>query len=121
MHKCINFILFLNDTLHVSDGISVHHQQFKTVHTATGICQTDTALCLRASRQQFDSLVHLVGFTIEIILRRTALWTSNMQLKLLNSYHCHAKLHVALLNCSQSHEHRNTEGRTSLMGVNETA
>jgi len=58
------FILFWNDTLHVSDGFSVHHQEFKTVHTATGICQTDTADCLLASSQQ--ALVHLVGFTIEL-------------------------------------------------------
>jgi len=29
-----------NDTLHVSDGLPVHHQEFKTVHTATDICQT---------------------------------------------------------------------------------
>ena len=35
MHQCIKFILFWNDTLHVSDGLSVHHQQLKTVHTAT--------------------------------------------------------------------------------------
>ena len=49
MHQCIKFILFWNDTLHVSDGLSVHHQEFKTVHTATGICQTDTAVCLLAS------------------------------------------------------------------------
>ena len=28
---------------------SVHHHEFKTVHTATGICQTDTAVCLLAS------------------------------------------------------------------------
>ena len=40
-------------TLHVSDGLSVHHHEFKTVHTATGICQTDTAVCLLASRQQY--------------------------------------------------------------------
>jgi len=40
MHQCIKFVLFWNDTLHVSDGLSVHHQVFKTVHTATGICQT---------------------------------------------------------------------------------
>ena len=40
MQKCIKFILFWNETLHVSDGFSVHHQEFKTVHTATGICQT---------------------------------------------------------------------------------
>jgi hypothetical protein len=32
----------------VSDGLSIHHQEFKTVHTATGICQTDTATCLLA-------------------------------------------------------------------------
>jgi len=45
--------LFLNATLHASDGLSVHHQQFKTVHTATGIRQTDTAVCLLASGQQY--------------------------------------------------------------------
>jgi len=40
-----NLFYFGNDTLHVSDGLSVDHQEFKTVHTATGICQTDTAVC----------------------------------------------------------------------------
>jgi len=35
--------------VHVSDGLSVHHQEFKTVRTAKGICQTDTAVCLLAS------------------------------------------------------------------------
>ena len=44
MHQCIKFVLFCNDTLHVSDGLSVHHQEFKTVHTATGLCQTDNAV-----------------------------------------------------------------------------
>jgi len=53
MYQCIKFILFWNDTLHVSDGLSVHHQEFKTVHTATGICQADTAVCLLGSRQQY--------------------------------------------------------------------
>ena len=46
VRQCIKFILFWHDTLRVSDGLPVHHQQFKTVHTATGICQTDTAVCL---------------------------------------------------------------------------
>jgi len=49
MHQCMEFILYWNDTVHVSDGLSVHHQEFKTVHTATGICQTDTAVCLLAN------------------------------------------------------------------------
>ena len=52
MHQCIKFILFWNDTLHVSDGLSICHQEFKTVHT-TGVRQTDTAFCLLASRQQY--------------------------------------------------------------------
>jgi len=47
-----NLFYFLNDTLHVSDGLSVHHQEFKTVRTATDTCQIDTAVCLLASRQQ---------------------------------------------------------------------
>ena len=46
MHQCIKFILFWNDALHVSDRLSVHHQEFKTVYT-------DTAVCLLASRQQY--------------------------------------------------------------------
>jgi len=52
MHRYIKFILFCKGTLHVSDGLSVHHQQFKTVHTETCIGQTDTAVWLVASRQQ---------------------------------------------------------------------
>ena len=36
-------------TLHVSEGLSVHHQEFKTVHTASGICHTGTLpVCKRA-------------------------------------------------------------------------
>jgi len=57
MRKCIKFVLFWTDTLHVSDGLSVHHQTFKIVHTATGICRTDTAVY----RQQnlFDKFLFL--------------------------------------------------------------
>jgi hypothetical protein len=29
------------NTLHVSDGLSVHHQESKTAHTTSGICQTE--------------------------------------------------------------------------------
>jgi len=36
MHQFLKFILFWNNTLRVSDGLSVHHQEFKTVHTAAG-------------------------------------------------------------------------------------
>jgi len=43
MHQCIKFILFWNETVHVSDGLSVHHQEFMAVHITTGICQTDAA------------------------------------------------------------------------------
>ena len=44
----VSNLFILEDTLHVSGGFSVHHLEFKTVHTATGICQTGTAVYLLA-------------------------------------------------------------------------
>jgi len=44
MRQFIKFISFWNDILHVSDGLSVHHQEFKTVYKEKGIYQTDTAV-----------------------------------------------------------------------------
>ena len=65
MHQCLKFILFWNDTLHVSDGISIHHHEFKTVHTATGVRQTDSAVCLLAiGICQTDSAVCLLTIGI---------------------------------------------------------
>jgi len=66
MHQCLKFILFSNDTLHVSDGLSVHHQEFKTVHTATGICQRDSAVCLLGSRQQY--LFGCCMYSLELLM-----------------------------------------------------
>ena len=42
----IKFILFWNNTVHISDGLSVHHQESKTVRAASGIC------CLLASSRR---------------------------------------------------------------------
>jgi hypothetical protein len=72
MHQFFNFILLCSSTLHVLDGLSVHHQESKTVHTASGICQTDSADCLLAGTEctifqnKFEKIVLLVGFTIQI-------------------------------------------------------
>jgi hypothetical protein len=46
MHQFLKFVLFWNNTLYVTGGLSVRHQEFKTVRTATGICQTGTAASL---------------------------------------------------------------------------
>jgi len=35
--QCFTIYLFLQDALHVSDGVSTHHQELKTAHTASGI------------------------------------------------------------------------------------
>ena len=64
MHQCIKFILFWNGTLHVPDGLSVHRQEFKTVHTATGICQTDTADYLLACCMYSLELLLMDGKTV---------------------------------------------------------
>ena len=47
-----NLFYFWNDTLHVSDGFSVHHQQFKTVHTRySNRHLSNRYCCLLASKQ----------------------------------------------------------------------
>ena len=44
------FSSLLNITLQVSDGLSIHRQEFKTVHTASGICCTGSlTACQRAN------------------------------------------------------------------------
>jgi hypothetical protein len=43
MHQFLKFILLCSSILRVSDGLSVHNQETETVHTASGICQTDSA------------------------------------------------------------------------------
>ena len=40
-HYTVFFIAV--NALHVSGGPSTHHQELKTVHTASGICQAATA------------------------------------------------------------------------------
>jgi len=44
----LKFILFWNNTLHVSDSLSVHRQDSKTVHTASGICHTGSVADIQA-------------------------------------------------------------------------
>jgi len=52
MHNILKFILFWNNTLHVLDYPSVHHQESKTVHTASGICHTGfVAACWQAATE----------------------------------------------------------------------
>jgi len=57
--RCINVsnLFYLGMTLHVSDGLSVHHLEFETVHTATGICQTDTAICKQTYSRLYKCLL----------------------------------------------------------------
>jgi len=40
--RLFSIYLFLQNTLHVSYRSSVHHQELKTTHTASGICQIIT-------------------------------------------------------------------------------
>jgi len=50
-----------SNTRHVSDGLSVHHQEFKTVHTATGMRQTD--VCLHIQQQAYVKQILLSACT----------------------------------------------------------
>jgi len=93
--KCTNVSnLFWNETLHVSDSSSVHHQEYFTVHTAmvyvihipllcvqwkmtytTAVCTVKNSrwwteelskTCRVLFQNKFEKLVHLVGFIIGI-------------------------------------------------------
>jgi hypothetical protein len=47
-NKMIRYTMFFItvNALHVSGGFSAHHQELKTVHTASGICQACLAYTL---------------------------------------------------------------------------
>ena len=70
MHQHMKFILFWNDTVHVSDGLSFHHQEYKTVYTAT-----NTAVCLLGgTHQQADSSICLTNacccmYSLELLMK----------------------------------------------------
>ena len=40
VHNISNLFYFGNNTLHVSDGLAIHHQESKAVHPASGICHS---------------------------------------------------------------------------------
>jgi len=65
MHQCLRFVLF-GVTLYMFRTVfSVHHQEFKTVRTATGICPTDTAECLLAgTRWNCSSISSSISFPL---------------------------------------------------------
>jgi hypothetical protein len=54
MQCCI--ILFINvNALQVSSGFSAHHQELKSVHAASGICQTCLLLLLAVAAKKFET------------------------------------------------------------------
>jgi hypothetical protein len=94
-------VFYFEIILHVADGLSVHNQEFKTVHAAAGIYLTDTVVCFTytcccmytlellmmerpsvtcriLSQNKFERLVHLVGFSYRNILGCLAQWTTKL-------------------------------------------
>jgi hypothetical protein len=53
MQRYTIFFITVND-LHVSSGSSAHHQELKTVHTASGICQACLLLPLAVAASKLD-------------------------------------------------------------------
>jgi len=69
--------IFWNSTLHVSDSLSVRHQESRTVHTALGRCHTVLDSWWRTERlsetcrvlfqNKFEKFVHLTCLIIGVI------------------------------------------------------
>jgi len=53
-------IFFWNNTLRVSDGLSVHHQVSKTVHTASSMCHTGSVAAWQWPEHEVAAHVHLM-------------------------------------------------------------
>jgi hypothetical protein len=53
MQRITIFFITVN-ALHVSGGFSAHHQELKTVHTASGICKACLLLRLEVAASKFD-------------------------------------------------------------------
>jgi len=49
-------IYSFKNAVHVSDGLSVHHQELKTAYMATGIRQTAAATCCYQGRDGMSSI-----------------------------------------------------------------
>ena len=63
MHQCI--IFYRSNTLHISDDLSVHHQEFQD---CTYSNQTDNALCLLASTQQYLTYACCCMYGLELLM-----------------------------------------------------
>ena len=97
--------LFWNDILHVSEGLSIHHKEFKTVHTATGICQTDTSWYPLASRQQYLFDIYLLVYFDVLLTVHLSIFISVFN-QLDVQKLCHIKfyfmpLHVVAISCTR--------------------
>jgi len=71
MHQFFKFILFCSSTLRVSDGLPIHHQESKTVHTTSGICHTDSDDRLLAGTRWNNFFSNLFHFVIALYIFRT--------------------------------------------------
>jgi hypothetical protein len=45
------------NTLHVSDGLSIHHQESKTVNTASAICHTGSVAACYMDTKDMDCII----------------------------------------------------------------
>jgi len=65
MRQCLKFILFGVTLYMFRTVLPSIIRSLKTVHTATGICQRDTADCLLASSQQYLTYACCYMYSLE--------------------------------------------------------
>jgi len=58
--QCYTVLFITVNALHVSGGFSAHHQELKTVNTASGYAKL---ACLLLSLAEYCITLHLVGYT----------------------------------------------------------
>jgi hypothetical protein len=98
MHKYLKCILFCSCTLHVSNGLSVHHQVSKIVHTAFGICQTASADCMLAGTRWNCSFISFTLFYHKSYVCASCAVANNARYLYLSNTTEHRSLEVAVVN-----------------------
>jgi hypothetical protein len=61
MQRYTTFFITVS-ALHVSGGFSAHHQEHKTVHTASGVCQACLLLPVAVAVNKLDNSMLCVQF-----------------------------------------------------------
>jgi hypothetical protein len=71
MERCITLFIIVS-AVHVLSGFSAHHQELKSVHASSGICQTFLLLLLEW--MSWDAVLAVAACAVVVVLSDITVW-----------------------------------------------